>query len=335
MGAKAVKELRPTSPIGSVNAAARSSGFLLLDMAMALTVLLLLSAIIWPVFGSGTTSMQQSATALDIATLLRMDRTSASRTGISTGTRIDLDRRTVTGANGKATQVGGMTASSLATIGNIGVQGVKVLTGLSPAPSPPILGGAEFDFPVSGTSLQSEGCPDGNSDCTGLTPEEAAYNVMTVFFTGTPAAAFYGGTVGAAAMQYLEISYLDLQYALATPCPAAPSSNIGHMSLQDLYSRASHDLFAMANQPTSLPASRPTSSAESVRPSVSTTAIASASSPAGGVQPSNRWLLVTMSPRVSRMTPEAVASSRSPLTSKRTTDGPMAWATAAKAWESA
>ena len=48
--------------------------------------------------------------------------------------------------------------------------------------------------------------------CTGLT-EEAAYNVMTVFFYGTPAAAFYGGTVGTAPMQYLEVAYVDLQYA--------------------------------------------------------------------------------------------------------------------------
>ena len=39
---------------------------------------------------------------------------------------------TVTGLNGKGTQVGGMTASSAVTIGNIGVQGVKVLTALSP-----------------------------------------------------------------------------------------------------------------------------------------------------------------------------------------------------------
>ncbi len=161
---------------------------------------------------------------------------------------------TVTGPNGKATQVGGMTASSAATIGNIGVQGVKLLTGLSPAPSPPILGGAEFDFPVSSTSLQSEGCPDPSGNCPGLTQEEAAYNVLTVFFTGTPVAAFYGGTVGAATMQYLEIPYTDLQYALATPCPLAASSNIGHMSLQDLYARASRDLYAMANQTTTLPA---------------------------------------------------------------------------------
>jgi uncharacterized protein (TIGR03437 family) len=161
---------------------------------------------------------------------------------------------TVPSLNGKGTQVGGMTASSPVTIGNIGVQGVKVLTALSPPPSPPFLGGAEFDFPVSGSSLEGEGCPDSSGNCLGLTVEEGAYNVMTVFFTGTPAAAFYGGTVGTAPIQYLEVSYLDLQYALANPCPATPSPALGYMSLQDLYARASRDLFAIANQVTTLPA---------------------------------------------------------------------------------
>lgn len=83
----------------------RSSGYLLLDMALALTILLLLFAIVWPVFGGGTTSLQESATALKIATLLRGDRTSASRTGIPTGTRIDLDRRTLTSADGRRVEV--------------------------------------------------------------------------------------------------------------------------------------------------------------------------------------------------------------------------------------
>jgi uncharacterized protein (TIGR03437 family) len=162
---------------------------------------------------------------------------------------------TVTGLNGKGTQVGGMTASSAVTIGNIGVQGVKVLTALSPPPSPPFIGGAEFDFPVSGSSLEGEGCPDPSGNCPGLSVVEGAYNVMAVFFTGTPAAAFYGGTVGTATIQYLEVSYLDLQYALSNACPATPSPSLGYMSLQDLYARASRDIFSMANKVTALPAS--------------------------------------------------------------------------------
>jgi general secretion pathway protein H len=70
-------------------------------MVLALTILLLLSAIVWPLLGRNTTSTQQAATALDIATLLRMDRAAAARTGLSTGTRIDLDRRILIGSNGR------------------------------------------------------------------------------------------------------------------------------------------------------------------------------------------------------------------------------------------
>lgn len=76
-------------------------GFMLLDMVLALTVLLLLFAIAWPFLGSHTTSTQQAATALDIATLLRMDRALASKTGVATGTRIDLNQRILVGSNGR------------------------------------------------------------------------------------------------------------------------------------------------------------------------------------------------------------------------------------------
>ena len=194
---------------------------------------------------------------------------------------------TVTGSNGKGTQVGGMTASSAVTIGNIGVQGVKVLTDLSPPPSPPFIGGAEFDFPVSGADLEGEGCPDPSGNCQGLSVAEGAYNVMTVFFTGTPAAAFYGGTVGTAPIQYLEVSYLDLQYALSNACPATPSPTLGYMSLQDLYARASRDIFAMAAQTMTLPA--PTCSKSAPAPAITLVANAEGETPA--IAP-NTWVEV-------------------------------------------
>jgi uncharacterized protein (TIGR03437 family) len=163
---------------------------------------------------------------------------------------------TVNGPNVKGTQVGGMTASSPSTNGNIGVPGVKTLTSLTPAPAVPFVGGAEFDFPISlSSTMQQTGCPSGKSDCVGLTIEEAAYNVLTVFFNQTPAAAFYGGTVGTAPIQYLDVPLPDLQYAQATACPATPNPFLGNISLQDLYARASRDLFAMAGQTTTLPAS--------------------------------------------------------------------------------
>jgi hypothetical protein len=157
----------------------------------------------------------------------------------------------VTGSNEKVTRVGGMTASSPDTLaaGDIGIAGVKLLTLFSPPLSPPFLGGAEFDHPVSGSNnFQDEGCPSYPTVCAGLTVEEAAYHVLTVFFNGTEVAASYGGTPGNAHMHYLEVPYVDVQYAETHPTPAVPSSIIGNMSLQDLLNRASHDL-AVINAP--------------------------------------------------------------------------------------
>ena len=173
----------------------------------------------------------------------------------------------VSGPNGKATQTGGMTASVPKTPGDIGIAGVKVLTSLSPAPAVPFSGGAEFDYPVSSANIQGVGCPDPNGGCTGLTVELAAYNVLSVFFYDTPAAGSYGGTAGTATIQYLDVPYTDVQYAQANPCAPAPSAFTGSLSLQDLLNRASHDLLAMANQPTPLPS--PTCPADSSAPSIS------------------------------------------------------------------
>jgi general secretion pathway protein H len=72
---------------------------------LALTVLLLIAAVVWPMVGHGTGRTQQAATALDIATLLRIDRAAASRNGRPTGTLIDLGERTVIGATGRRVRV--------------------------------------------------------------------------------------------------------------------------------------------------------------------------------------------------------------------------------------
>jgi uncharacterized protein (TIGR03437 family) len=181
---------------------------------------------------------------------------------------------TKTGLNGKSTQVGGMTASSPATLGDIGVAGVKLLTSLYPAS---FIGGADFDFGVVGATLQTEGCPNASGNCPGLSAVEGAYNAMTVFFYGTPAAAFYGGAVGTAPIQYLEVPYPDIQFALANPCPATPSPSLGYVSLQDLYSRASHDIFAMAGQTVTLPAA--TCSTAAPAPAITLVANAEGESP--------------------------------------------------------
>jgi general secretion pathway protein H len=78
---------------------------MLLDLALALTILLLLFAVVWPVAGSGTSNARQAAIALDIATLLRLDRSFASSQGRPMATRFDLARRTVTSATGRRIDV--------------------------------------------------------------------------------------------------------------------------------------------------------------------------------------------------------------------------------------
>jgi uncharacterized protein (TIGR03437 family) len=162
---------------------------------------------------------------------------------------------------------------------------VKLLTSLSPAPPVPFTGGAEFDLGVTDSNLQKEGCPDPGGNCPNLTEAEGAYNALTVFFYDTPAGAFYGGAVGTARLQYLDVPYTDVQFAQANPCPSKPSPVLGNISLQDLYARASRDIFAMANQAKSLPS--PTCSKSAPAPAISLVAIAASESPA--IAP-NTWL---------------------------------------------
>jgi hypothetical protein len=159
------------------------------------------------------------------------------------------------GPNGKSTQVGGLTASGISDTapGDIGLPGVKLVATLTPLLFPPIRGGAQFDFPVSDPKkIQQEGCTSPGATCS-ITPEEAAYNVLTIFFDGTPVGAFYGGASGPAPMQYVAIDYTDVQYAEMNLCPPTPSTTLGKTSLQDLMNRASHSLFEMAGLWTPLP----------------------------------------------------------------------------------
>jgi general secretion pathway protein H len=101
MGGKAAMARRLKSPIGSAEPCARSSGYMLLDLALALTIVLLLFAVAWPLAGPGTSHARRAATALDIATMLRRDRSLASSQRRPLGTRFDLSRRTVTSAAGR------------------------------------------------------------------------------------------------------------------------------------------------------------------------------------------------------------------------------------------
>jgi len=46
-----------------------------------------------------------------------------------------------------------------------------------------------------------------------ISPEQAEYNVLKVYFDGTAAASFFGGTTGTTPLNYLQIYAVDFQYA--------------------------------------------------------------------------------------------------------------------------
>jgi uncharacterized protein (TIGR03437 family) len=48
-----------------------------------------------------------------------------------------------------------------------------------------------------------------------LSPEQALYNLLNIYFDGSPAASFFGGTQGTAPLNYLQLYSQDIQYAEA------------------------------------------------------------------------------------------------------------------------
>ena len=163
------------------------------------------------------------------------------------------------GRNEKSSQVGGMTAGSNTASGNIGVPGIKILTSYMPPLYPPFLGGAEFDFQVS-IQTQRQGCPEYPKmppSCNSLSPAQAANNTFTVFFDGTQDSHDFGGFPGSVPMEYVEVDYVDVQYAQnpANECQTFADGSKGPPSLQDYYSLASYDLLTMAGKPATLPPS--------------------------------------------------------------------------------
>jgi hypothetical protein len=83
-----------------------------------------------------------------------------------------------------------------------------------------------------------------------ISPEQAAYNVLKVYFDGTPAAFFFGGTPGTAPLNYLQIYAADIQYAESHAGAPAPVVETGGtsvlLSAQDLLNLASLELLEIA-----------------------------------------------------------------------------------------
>lgn len=156
---------------------------------------------------------------------------------------------TAGGENGKATQTSGLEASSVDK--DLGIDGVKLLTRIKmaePSFSTRIFGGAQFAEAVSVHPV-TEG---GTTDDPKPKKVQALYNVLTVFFDGTPVAGskeFFGGTKGTAPLNYLQLYYQDIQYGtndtsieIITKADGTTASK----TFQDLLGMASTDLLGIA-----------------------------------------------------------------------------------------
>ena len=161
----------------------------------------------------------------------------------------------VGGTNAKATQTSGMEASRGNGL-NLGVGSVKFLSQRTAELKPPsaqILGGAQFNTSFS-MDAAMEGCTTKGGCTNGISPEQAEYNVLQVFFDGTPAA--LGGTPGMAPLNYLQIYSPDIQYANAHASATAQviqgDGTSEMVTAQDLLNLASQKILEIS-EPNSKP----------------------------------------------------------------------------------
>lgn len=89
-----------------------------------------------------------------------------------------------------------------------------------------------------------------NSDL--IPPEQALFNVLNVYFEGTAAASSFGGTVGTAPLNYLQIYSPDIQYATANanaPAQVVEGGVVVMPTAQDLLNLANQKLMSIAEPP--------------------------------------------------------------------------------------
>jgi hypothetical protein len=166
--------------------------------------------------------------------------------------------------DGMASQTSGMEAQDPTALGNagdgntgdVGVPGVKYLAAYSEAldsPQQQVIGGAQFDHQFSEpTFTAQEGCPQGPNGCPGITPEQAEYNVLQVFFLGTPGGIRFGSAnpsvLSVPTPRYLEAFQQDITYAekstsVAQPIVDVMTGQTYQMSAQDMLNMAKASLF--------------------------------------------------------------------------------------------
>jgi hypothetical protein len=90
-----------------------------------------------------------------------------------------------------------------------------------------------------------------------ISPEQALYNVLTVFFDGTPVAQNFGGTRGETPLNYLQIYAVDFQYADTHASAPVQVIEAGGASVttsaQDLLNLAREKLLEIGEPPSARP----------------------------------------------------------------------------------
>lgn len=109
-----------------------------------------------------------------------------------------------------------------------------------------------------------------------IPPEQAEYNVLNFYFSGTAAASTFGATQGSAPLNYLQIYSEDIQYAeLNVDAPAQVVQSNGSsvsMSAQELLNLASPKLVGIGEPAQILPPA-PAITPGSIGPTLSTTGV--------------------------------------------------------------
>ncbi len=160
--------------------------------------------------------------------------------------------------NAKGTQTSGMEAGRANPtqpphdMGIAAVKSLSLATANLTFPTAQILGGAQFNTSFS-NAPNVEGCLD---VCAGkISPEQSEYNVLYVYFYGSPVASVFGGVNGEAPLNYLQIYSDDILYAEANMNSPQSIMQIDGtfitVSAQDLMNLASRKLLSIAEGPRS------------------------------------------------------------------------------------
>jgi hypothetical protein len=173
------------------------------------------------------------------------------------------------GNNAKAVQEDGLGANGIHVHplggGDLGSYGIKWLaqnssSGNSPLPGTSnvvsrVLGGLQTGGTIT-PNADTEGCNQFGGGCTNLSPEQAIYNVLTVFFDGTPVGSNYGSPYGTPPiitsnlpLNYLQLYNEDVSYANdnTNAVPVMNGfGNLTNLTAQMLFTNASFQISGIA-----------------------------------------------------------------------------------------